>query len=358
MEKLLEKLYTDPKNPVSFGGAEGLYKAAHAINPHISRARVKAWLASKDSYTLHKQAKRGFKRSRLISQGLYIQADIDLMDVSNVAVSNDKVKFLLAAVDTFSRKAYVQPLQSKAGAEVVRGLEKLWGADTKPRLVRSDKGKEFTNRTVQDFFKKQGTHHFVTSNEVKANYVERFFRTLRGKIHRMITERQNDRYIDHLQDIVQGYNNKVHSSIGISPAGVNESNERLIWYTQYWPKDRKKKAKPFLFQVNDLVRITYLRTAFTRGYDYHFSGEVFKVLSRSRRDDIPVYKLVDMADEPVLGTFYTEELTKVAPKDLWLVEKVIRKRHRRGHQPESLVKFLHFPEKFNQWVDSNTIVDI
>ena len=80
--------------------------------------------------------------------------------------------------------------------------------------------------------------------------------------------------------------------------------------------------------------------------------------SRTRHDGIPVYKLADMADEALSGTFYTEELVKVAPKDMWLVEKVLKKRHRRGQSPESLVKFLHFPTKFNQWVESSSVVDI
>ena len=175
----------------------------------------------------------------------------------------------------------------------------------------------------------------------------------------MIAENQNERYIDQLQDIVSSYNSKEHSSIGISPSEVNSSNERLVWYMQYWPKKVHQKLRKYKYEIGDLVRISYLRKAFTKGSaDYQFTGEVFRVISRTRRDGIPVFKLADMAGENLKGQLYSDELVKVAPKEMWLGEKVLRRRHRRGHPPESLVKFLHFPDKFNQWVESSSVVDI
>ena len=357
MDKILENIYFDPKHPASFSGAEKLYQAAHAENTDITRKFVKDWLSGQDSYTLNKPAKRKFERSRLISAGLFVQNDVDLyMDVSNLSSSNDKVRFILVSIDTLSRKVYLQPLKTKRGVDVREAFEKIWGDDPWPKLVRSDEGKEFKNSSVQSFFKEHDIHHFTTTTDVKAHLAEHVIRTLRGCLHRLITHRQNERYIDHLQDIAFAYNNSIHSSIGIKPADVNQSNERLIWWTQYMP--RSTRRRPFLFEVDDYVRISYARHAFTRGYDYSFSGEIFKVIHRMRRDSIPVYKLNDMADEPVKGTFYTEELNKVAPKDIWKVEKVIRTRKRRGHPKESLVKWLHFPPRFNQWIPTADIIDI
>jgi len=193
---------------------------------------------------------------------------------------------------------------------------------------------------------------------VKAHMAERVIRSLRMRMHRLITHRQNERYIDDLQSLVYAYNNAVHSSIGIAPSHVNASNERAIWWMQYWPKKKSKKLKPFLYSVGDLVRISYLRHAFTRGYDYQFSGEVFKVIYRTRRDTIPIYKIEDLAGERVTGTFYNEELTAAPHGDEWKVEKIVRKRKRRGHPAEVYIKWLHFPSKFNSWVNADTLTDI
>jgi hypothetical protein len=360
MEQVLEQIYFDPANPSSFGGVDRLYQAARTVKPDIKLSDVKDWLSKQDTYTLHRPIKRKFKRSRLISSGLFVQNDLDLADVSNLMKSNEKIRFLLVAIDTLSKRLYVQPLKSKSASDVVEGFEKLWPQDQMPRIVRSDCGKEFTNKSVQLFFKENNIHNFTTSNEVKAHMAERVIRTLRSRIQRFITHTQNEKYIHKLQSIVEAYNESVHSSIGISPNAVTPSNERLIWWTQYWPQKPYRKPKPFKFNVGDYMRITYLRHAFTRGYDNTYSGELFKVIYRTRRDNIPVYKLEDMAGEKIMGTFYTEELT-LAPHDqnsIWRIEKTLKTRKRKNHPRESYVKWIGFSDKFNSWILTQDIVDI
>ena len=73
-------------------------------------------------------------------------------------------------------------------------------------------------------FKKFGVHHFVTQNEVKANYAERAIKTIKGRIYKFFTHKQTHRYIDILQDVTGAYNNSVHRSIGMAPAKVTEKN--------------------------------------------------------------------------------------------------------------------------------------
>ncbi len=356
MEKILKKIYFDPAHPAGFSGVRTLFKAAKAINPNITIDFVTAWINDQEVYGLHKPLRHRFKRSRLISSGLYAQNDVDLADVSNLAKDNDKVRFLLISIDTFSRKLYVQPLLSKKGVDVRKGFENLWGSDPWPKLVRSDNGGEFKNAEVQKFFKTNSIYHFTTSNEVKAHLAERVIRTLRGRLQRYITANQNERYIDVLQKLVTAYNNAEHSSIGVAPSSVTKENERAVWWMQYWPKAHRKTPKAFLYDIGNNVRISYSRHAFTRGYDYTFSGEVFKVIRRSRRDSLPIYTLEDLAGEKLTGTFYTEELT-LAPRDsLWRIEKVLKKRKRKG-QKESFVKWLHFGNKFNSWIPARDIVD-
>ncbi len=358
MEKVLKEIYFDPKNPGSYGSVRNLYLAARAVLPDITLKTVKLWLSGQDSFTLNRSVRRQFKRSRLISSGLFSQADIDLADVSNLAKSNDGVRFLLVAIDAFSRKLYVQPLQSKQSIDVVKAMKVLWELDPMPKLIRSDSGKEFLNARVSSFFKRHNIHSFTSSNDVKCHLVERVIRTLRSRIHRYITHTQQERYIDHLQHITRAYNNRIHTTIGIAPSKVTRSNSKAVWWTQFWPQG-SSKPKPYLYEIGNHVRVSYLRTAFSsREADHRFSGEIFRVIGRTRRDNIPVYRLVDLADEPIKGTFYAQELTKVTPQDEWKVETVIRTRKRRGYPKESLVKWLHYPDKFNSWISSASIVDL
>lgn len=356
MEQLFRTIYFDPSHAGGLGGADKLYRAAKDRDPKVTKKDVKKWLSSVDAYTLYKPIKRNFETSRVISAGLHVQADVDLADVSNLAKQNDGVKFLLVAVDILSRKLYVQPLKSKKPSDVAKAFQILWNKDERPRLLRSDRGMEFRGKEVKAFYKKAGIHHFMTNSERKANYSERAIRSLRERIWRFITHRQNERYVDDLPKIVYAHNNAINSGIGIAPSSVTKENERAVWWSAYWPKKRRKR-RPFLFDVGDHVRISYLRPIFAKVHDYTFSGEVFKISARSRRDLIPVYSLKDLQDEKIQGTFYTEELVKVAPHDIWKIEKVLRTRKRRGQPRESLVRWLHFPKKFDEWIPTESIVE-
>ena len=62
----------------------------------------------------------------------------------------------------------------------------------------------------------------------KCAIVERFNRTLKTRMYRSFTARGTHRWIDILEDLVNGYNNTKHSSIGFKPNAVNKYNENSI----------------------------------------------------------------------------------------------------------------------------------
>lgn len=85
--------------------------------------------------------------------------------------------------------------------------------------------------------------------------------------------------------------------------------------------------------------------------------ELFKI-SEVIKTQPPTYKIVDFKDEPIIGSFYDSELQKVVKLDnVYKVEKVLRTRGRKG-QREMYVKYLGWPEKFNEWVREQDISDI
>jgi len=81
-------------------------------------------------------------------------------------------------------------------------------------------------------------------------------------------------------------------------------------------------------------------------------GQLFQV-AEVRAEIKPVmYKLVDLMKDPVKGVFYREQLTKSpAPKaeDYFFVEKILGKKKIKG-VVHLLVKYLYYPNKFNQYV--------
>lgn len=98
------------------------------------------------------------------------------------------------------------------------------------------------------------------------------------------------------------------------------------------------------------------QTNVRKGYETNWSEELF-IVSECIRRNPAVYRIKDLLDEPIQGTFYAQELQKVSAKEEFTVEKILKKRMRKG-QVEYLVRYRGYPIKFNQWVSSSSIFSV
>lgn len=214
-----------------------------------------------------------FKTNRVISKGLDFLWGVDLADVSALSEDNDIIKYLLIAIDVFSRYAWVRPLKNKLHGSVIDALNDIFKTGRKPKELRTDKWSEFKHRWVKDFFRRQGVDHYVTQNVTRANYAERFIRTLKVIMYRYFTHNRTYRFTEILQDIVRNYNSRPHRSLnGLLPRDINKTNEAVTWKKLYVdvlkPSVFKKWAyKPctrFKFKMGDYVRISSTKHIFQR----------------------------------------------------------------------------------------------
>ena len=67
---------------------------------------------------------------------------------------------------------------------------------------------------------------YSTNNEGKSVVAERFIRTLKTKIYKYMTSISKNVYIDKLDDIVNQYNNKYHTTIKMKPVDVKNNTEK------------------------------------------------------------------------------------------------------------------------------------
>ena len=358
----LNTLFYDPKQPGSFSSAQKLYKSLKSQGHTIPLEVIQHWLASQETHTLHRSVKRKFPRNRVIVYGIDSQWDADLMDMTQLAKYNKSFKYVLLCIDILSKFVWVVPLKSKKSKDIVIAFKKIFAQGRKPHMLRTDKGREFLNKMVSQLFKKEGIHHFVTQNELKANVAERAIKTIKGRIFKYFTKAQSNKYINVLQDIVHSYNRTFHRSIQMTPIEVNKDNEAEVWQMLYLPfkKDKSKKipgikAKAkFKFEIGDTVRITHLQKAFSREYDTRWSEEIFKIKMRQLREALPVYKLKDLGDDDIEGTFYEPELQKIllTSDTMYKIEKIIDTKKERK-KTLHYVKWLFWPAKFNSWIKSS-----
>ncbi|XP_011706265.1 PREDICTED: uncharacterized protein LOC105461470, partial [Wasmannia auropunctata] len=86
-----------------------------------------------------------------------------------------------------------------------------------------------------------------------------------------------------------------------------------------------KIAAPARFKVGDSVRVSKFKTIFDKGYTPNWTTEVFKII-KVQKTNPTTYLLEDSRGKPIAGGFYEYELHRVANPDVYLVEKVLRKR--------------------------------
>ena len=110
--------------------------------------------------------------------------------------------------------------------------------------------------------------------------VERFNRTLKTHIWKYFTSKNTLVYIDILQEIVHGYNNSYHRSIGQSPASVsllNVGQVRRKLYGNSWAKP----IRELKFKLGDEVHISKSHRTFKIGYLPSWIQEIFTVTKSS-----------------------------------------------------------------------------
>lgn len=368
----LKKYYYDISNPAAYTTPGKLYQALKPNKKYkISKYFITKWLRQQDAYTLQRQVRRPKKTPNIRVSGLNVQWSMDLMDVQNLSKENDGVRFLLILIDSFSKYLRIVALKQKTAREVLNGIQNVFESGAKCKTLRSDRGSEFRNKLLQNYLQRTGVRLFFANQASKASIAERVIRTIRGRLYRYFQRNRTYRYIDVLLDIVSNYNSTPHRSLGgIAPKDVTKNNEADVWAVLYLKKTttigkpHKTKFKKYQrtlkyrFKLNDLVRLSHLKHLFRRGYNQQFTGEVFKIAKRFHLQGIPMYKVKDFNEELIEGDFYENDLQKVDKNEdsLWLVEKIIKKRKRKG-KTEFLVKFESWPEKFNQWVKESDVFD-
>ena len=357
--KNLLRIYRDPKDPGSLGGVERLRLRAKKLGNTNKRQVIKDFLATKRSYSYHKQVPKHFVRNRTVVGGIDTQWQADLADMQNLASDNDDVKYLLTCIDVFSKFAWVVPIKNKTTKEMLLAFQKLFTVSKprKPKRFQTDKGTEFLNNQVQHLLKNEyHIEHFTTMGETKAAVVERFNRTLKERIWRYFTQSNGKRYIDVLDGIVYAYNNSIHRSIKMKPSEVKKCDEPVIWRRLFGNGEGGKSATKNLCS-GDNVRISKYKGDFAKGYEPNWTEEEFVVKSNeSSQQPKQVYKIEDFGGEPILGSFYSSQLQKIEPCKDYIIQNIIRERvDQKTKIKYLLVKWEGWPEKFNTWIPESNI---
>ena len=90
---------------------------------------------------------------------------------------------------------------------------------------------------------------------------------------------------------------------------------------------------------------------FDKGYTQRWTEEIF-IISKIQLTIPVTYKITGYNGEEIQGSFYEQELRKTL-QSTFRIERVL---NRQGDK--CLVKWMVYPNSFNSWIDTKTIVKL
>lgn len=298
---------------------------------------------------VHKPVRKNFPRRKVILKGLNDLWQIDLIEMIPYANENDGFRYILTVINAFSKYVYVEPIKRKTGKDVTDAMEKILKSVIKPpKNLQADQGTEFYNYLFKKLMKSYNINLYSVFSTKKACIVERVIRTLKTKLWKIFSLQGNYKWMDVINSIVQEYNHKVHRTIGMKPADVSLANEQQVL-------DKLSTAKLLTipkqkFNKGDYVRISKVKSIFEKGYTPNWSAEVFRIAKVQITTPV-TYILEDLKENPIKGCFYPQEIRKTKFKDVYLVEKVLRKK-----KNKAFVKWWGFDTTHNEWINTKDIL--
>lgn len=208
---------------------------------------------------------------------------IDLIDYSKYSKQNSGFHWALVAIDFYTRKAYAEPIKNKTPPSVLVGIETIIKrAGAKPSVIYSDQGNEYKG-VFATYLKNNEIYHQEDNSKNHHSFaiVDRFCRTIKTVIARVMTGDNTTRWISKLQNVIDSYNNTPHSGIlGIKPNEADSDENILLLGNLNWQADYHNaqviKSKKII-KVGNNVRIKINKGDFGKGYSARYSTKMYEV---------------------------------------------------------------------------------
>ena len=236
---LRDKAYNIASNPEYNGYQRGLssmvYKffdkksaaepsAKHFMGSGVKKLKNSSLILADE---LHKPVIKKFNKRKVYSQFKDNIWVVDLADTKLLSKQNKGIKYLLCAIDLYSKYAFVVPLKDNKGISITNAFKKIIKqSGRKPNKIWVDQGSESDNQDFKKWLSSNNIIMYSTYSEGKSVVAERFIRTLKNKLYKHMTATNKNVYYDVLDDIVNEYNNTKHSTIKMKPKDVKDDTTK------------------------------------------------------------------------------------------------------------------------------------
>jgi len=324
----MEQIIREQYQKFGYPSAGKLYKIMKKDHPEVKMNDIIEVIQEETPYQLHKKTRNTVRAHMVAFRENQIWL-ADLIDMSNYSRDNQGFKWILLVIDVFTRKASAQSMKSKESANVLSAFKKIIEENGKPEKLITDNGTEFMNREFQKYLSDSNVIH--ENNEPQYNptlgLIDRLCRTIKEKIFKYFTDKNETNWVDHLDNIITAYNQTPHEALeDLTPQEASE--ERYKAFIQDLNK-KKNVISNHYFNEGQTVRKKLAKPTFAKGYkriwgqDVHELKEVKGV--NGVLEDGQVVKLNDLQVIPNPSVSHPVEPLKVHSVERQAkVEKVLK----------------------------------
>ena len=354
----LPDLYHNTK-PFSFGGKFRAYE----YYPNEAKKNIDKKLAFSETFTKF----RPFRKLKQTSP-VYVyykrqlfQADVIFFTDKLQIQANDNYRYILAVIDCYTKMVWLYKMRDKQTRTIIEKFKLLFQeCGELPDNLQTDVGGEFDSQAFSSFIKNSGINHFFAYGDRKCSIIERFNRTIQDILYPMMDHYDTHEWTKLMADAKQIYISRKHATIKMTPLQAELPTNQSILLKTYHSRYAKFKKKQAKFKVGDHVRIAGLKNKFKRSYFQNYSNEVFQIHSILKNLPTPRYKIKDFNGTMITdGAFWPNELVKFNFNEQteWKIKKVLDSRGK-GRRKEILVKWLGWPDSYNQWILERSVKSV
>ena len=288
-----------------------LHKKVEAQHPEISRRHVRQFLAQDYPTQLTQTQHKVEAKGHIVATNPNELWQFDILDLSRYAKKNEGIRYILACVDVFTRKAYVEPMKQKNAENVEKAFDDIIKkANATPESLISDQDGAFLGGVFTTYLRNKNI--ILNTNALRDHHVMGIIDNFAFRIKNILTKGfLNDNEVEWLgkiQAIVDQYNKDGTEGLGgIAPndAGKKEleSEEKPPQGKPEGPEEKKQRElrnevrmsnyqkvlnmnlekqhdnnQMSSLSVDDKVRVTTMgKSALQKGTDPKWSDEVFTV---------------------------------------------------------------------------------
>ena len=273
-DTIIRQVYYD--TDTGFGSITETYREAKKILNTIKYNDVKDFLERQKS----RQTKpyRGF--NSYVAHEPLQEIQIDIADFTASADVNDGFRYLFVAIDIFTKLCHAIPIKDKQPAESVRVMTEVLNVIGVPKVLYHDNEGSWNSGQFIRLLNKHSIKQIITSTPPP--FAERMVQTIKNMIHTRLEgmELKKEKWIDILPSVIKKYNNKTHSTTGISPNTAKQGNNNIeVWLNIRNKADFNRKYPPL--KKGSQVK-TYIKPgSFKKGYDSRWSKDVYRIMNIS-----------------------------------------------------------------------------